>query len=48
MYKNRNRDTAWYAILDNEWPVLKQKFETWLAASNFDTKIWQIKKLEAC
>lgn len=48
VYKNRNRDTAWYAILDNEWPVLKQKFETWLAASNFDKKIWQIKKLEAC
>ncbi|MFZ1344070.1 GNAT family N-acetyltransferase [Thiothrix eikelboomii] len=36
VYKGRNRDTAWFSILDSEWPVLKTKFETWLAASNFD------------
>ena len=36
MYKGRNRDTAWYAILDREWPAAKQAFETWLDAANFD------------
>lgn len=45
VYKNRNRDTAWYSILDKEWPVLKQKFEAWLAASNFDKHGKQVKKL---
>lgn len=45
VYKNRNRDTAWYSILDKEWPALKQKFEAWLAASNFDKHGKQVKKL---
>ncbi len=34
--KGRNRDTAWFAAIDAEWPALKQAFETWLSASNFD------------
>lgn len=34
--KGRNRDTAWYACIDTEWPDLKVAFETWLAPSNFD------------
>lgn len=34
--KGRNRDTAWYASIDREWPALKAAFETWLAPSNFD------------
>ncbi|MFN2645784.1 MAG: GNAT family N-acetyltransferase [Burkholderiales bacterium] len=34
--KGRNRDTAWYSILDNEWPRLRANFERWLAPSNFD------------
>jgi RimJ/RimL family protein N-acetyltransferase len=34
--KGRNRDTAWYALLDSEWPALRENFETWLAADNFD------------
>lgn len=34
--KGRNRDTAWYSIIDKEWPALKQAFETWLADDNFD------------
>lgn len=38
MYKQRNRDTAWYSILDREWPVAKAAFETWLDAANFDTE----------
>jgi len=38
IYKKRNRDTAWYSILDREWPVIKQVFETWLRSDNFDAK----------
>ena len=34
--KGRNRDTAWYAMLDSEWPALKAAFERWLAPGNFD------------
>jgi RimJ/RimL family protein N-acetyltransferase len=36
MYKGRNRDTAWYAILDREWPAAKKAFDEWLDAANFD------------
>lgn len=36
MYKGRNRDTAWFAITDKDWPVLKAGFETWLEPENFD------------
>lgn len=38
IYKSRNRDTAWYSIIDKEWPVLKQRYETWLSSNNFDEK----------
>ncbi len=34
--KNRNRDTAWFSILDSEWPTLKAKLQKWLSPSNFD------------
>lgn len=34
--KGRNRDTAWYSILDHEWPSIRPKFEAWLAPGNFD------------
>ncbi len=33
--KGRNRDTAWYAAIDKEWPQLKETFETWLDPGNF-------------
>lgn len=36
VYKGRNRDTAWYAIIDSEWPALKHMFSEWLAEENFD------------
>jgi len=36
LYKGRNRDTAWYAIIDREWPALKSAFEEWLDPANFD------------
>lgn len=32
--KNRNRDTAWFAIIDTEWPALKAAFEGWLAETD--------------
>jgi RimJ/RimL family protein N-acetyltransferase len=35
VYKGRNRDTDWYSILDNEWPMIRRAFEAWLAPSNF-------------
>ncbi|HEY2252573.1 MAG TPA: GNAT family protein [Planctomycetaceae bacterium] len=35
-YKGRNRDTAWYAAIDSEWPALRNAFETWLDPANFD------------
>jgi len=34
--KGRNRDTAWYSMLDSEWPERKARFERWLAPQNFD------------
>jgi len=34
--KGRNRDTAWFSMLDSEWPQRKSAFERWLAPSNFD------------
>jgi len=36
VYKGRNRDTAWYSIIDAEWPALKTAFERWLDPANFD------------
>lgn len=43
--KGRNRDTAWYSMLDSEWPARKRNFEQWLAASNFDLQGRQKKSL---
>ncbi len=34
--KGRNRDTAWFSMLDSEWPARKRNFERWLSADNFD------------
>jgi RimJ/RimL family protein N-acetyltransferase len=34
--KGRNRDTAWYAITDDEWPAIRERYERWLAPENFD------------
>lgn len=34
--KGENRDTAWFSILDGEWPALKGRFEAWLDPANFD------------
>jgi RimJ/RimL family protein N-acetyltransferase len=34
--KGNNRDTAWFSLLDSEWPARKRAFERWLDESNFD------------
>lgn len=36
VYRGRNRDTAWFAMVDKEWPALQAAFEQWLAPGNFD------------
>lgn len=36
VYKGRNRDTAWYAAIDREWPALEDAFLRWLDPTNFD------------
>ena len=43
--KGQNRDTAWFAMLDSEWPARKRAFEAWLAAENFDAEGRQIRAL---
>jgi hypothetical protein len=44
--KGENRDTAWYSIIDKEWPALKTAYEAWLAPENFDDAGAQKKRLE--
>jgi RimJ/RimL family protein N-acetyltransferase len=44
--KGKNRDTAWFSILDSEWPALRQAYQAWLAPENFDSDGQQKKKLE--
>jgi RimJ/RimL family protein N-acetyltransferase len=36
VYKRRSRDTAWFSVIDSEWPVLRRGFERWLDPANFD------------
>jgi RimJ/RimL family protein N-acetyltransferase len=36
LVKGRNRDTAWYSMLDSEWPAARAAFEAWLDPANFD------------
>jgi RimJ/RimL family protein N-acetyltransferase len=36
VYKGRNRDTAWFSIVAEEWPRIRTAFETWLDPDNFD------------
>jgi RimJ/RimL family protein N-acetyltransferase len=36
VYKDRSRDTAWYAVIDREWPELRAAFRQWLDGANFD------------
>lgn len=45
-YKGRNRDTAWYSIIDDEWPELRRRFTDWLSEANFDEKGRQMRSLQ--
>ncbi|SDI74693.1 GNAT family N-acetyltransferase [Pseudomonas panipatensis] len=45
--KDRNRDSAWFSILDHEWPARQLAFEHWLAPANFDAEGRQKQSLEA-
>jgi RimJ/RimL family protein N-acetyltransferase len=47
VYKNRNRDTAWFAATDADWPRLEKAFKTWLDPSNFDANGRQHLRLSA-
>lgn len=44
-YKGRNRDTAWFSVLDTEWPRLEAEFTRWLDPSNFDASGQQLTRL---
>lgn len=43
--KGRNRDTAWYSIIDSEWPSRRAAFEAWLSPGNFDASGRQARSL---
>jgi RimJ/RimL family protein N-acetyltransferase len=43
--KGRNRDTAWFAAIDKEWPALREAFRVWLDPSNFDSDGQQRERL---
>ena len=45
--KGRNRDTAWYAMIDRDWPAIRQAFEAWLDPGNFDAEGRQRRPLAA-
>ena len=38
IYKGRSRDTAWYSVIDREWPLLERAYQAWLAPENFDAE----------
>ncbi len=43
--KGRNRDTAWFSMLDEEWPARRAAFRDWLSPDNFDAEGRQIRQL---
>ena len=43
--KGRNRDTAWFSVISDEWPALAEAFRVWLDPSNFDAKGRQRERL---
>ena len=44
--KGVNRDTAWFSILDSEWPAMRAEYERWLSPDNFDADGVQKSKLQ--
>ncbi len=47
VFKNRNRDTAWFAMIDKEWPRLKDVYQQWLSKENFNADNQQLHRLSA-
>ena len=45
IYKGRSRDTAWFSIIDDEWPGVKRALEEWLEPENFDAEGRQVRRL---
>jgi len=45
VYKGRSRDSAWFSIIDSEWPAIRSGFEQWLSPSNFDATGSQVEPL---
>ncbi len=48
IYKGRSRDTAWFAVIDKDWPKVRAGFERWLDPSNFDAAGRQRRSLAQC
>jgi RimJ/RimL family protein N-acetyltransferase len=46
VFKGGNRDTAWFSIIDQDWPALRRAYEAWLDPSNFDAGGRQRRRLE--
>jgi RimJ/RimL family protein N-acetyltransferase len=46
--KGQNRDTAWFSMLDSEWPANKAAFEAWLDPANFDENGRQRRSIAVC
>ncbi|MCY4557163.1 MAG: GNAT family N-acetyltransferase, partial [Chloroflexi bacterium] len=47
LFRGRNRDTAWFAIIDRDWEKLRSPYERWLAPGNFDAAGVQRESLSA-
>ncbi len=45
--KGQNRDTAWFSLLDSEWPALRARFAAWLSPDNFEESGQEKRKLQA-
>jgi len=45
--RGANRDTAWFSIINDEWPLLNAAFEAWLEPANFNADGSQIRQLQA-
>ena len=45
VYRQRNRDTAWFSVIDGEWPAPREAYKAWLAPRNFDAEGRQVERL---
>ncbi len=44
--KSKNRDEAWFSIIDREWPPLRRAYSAWLSAENFSAEGAQLRRLQ--